>query len=326
MEHRSIGSLSTSVVGLGTNQFGTPACDEATARRVVAEALEAGVTYFDTADEYGRNYLDDTDPSGWGRSEEILGRALADHRDDAVIATKFGVPHAGDPDRGGGGARWVAQAIDESLARLGTDHVDLYQLHVPDPTVPIAETLGALDALVRDGKVREIGCSNLSGAQLEEANTAAAELGLRPFASIQSPLNVLQRATLDDVMPVCERLGVRFIPYYPLASGVLTGKYVRGEDAPAQSRLRDQLSDDQRARILSDRTFDRVEALAAYARERGHTLLELAFGWLLGHPAVPTVIAGAARPGQVAANAAAATWVLTPDEVDDVTRVVTTAA
>ena len=216
----------------------------------------------------------------------------------------------------------MRQALEESLQRLGTDHVDLYQLHIPDPTVPIAETLGALDALVREGKVREIGCSNLTGADLDAANTIALDAGLRPFASIQSPLNVLQRATLDDVMPVCERIGVSFIPYYPLASGVLTGKYARNEAAPSGSRLREQLTDDVRARILSDRTFDRVDALAAYVRERDHTLLELAFGWLLGHAAVATVIAGAAKPGQVAANAAAAGWSMTPEIVDAVTRIV----
>ena len=326
MEQRAIGNLTVSVVGLGTNQLGTSACDETTSTRIVHEAIDAGVTYFDTADEYGRNYFDSNDPSGWGRSEEYLGRALGTRRDDVVIATKFGVQPYGDPERGGASARWVRRAIDESLRRLGTDRVDLYQLHIPDPTVPIVETLGALDTLVRAGKVREIGCSNLSGAELEAANVAAADAGLRPFASIQSPLNVIQRAMLDDVMPVCERTGVAFVPYYPLASGILTGKYVRGAPAPEGSRIREQLSDDVRARILSDRTFDRVEALDAFAQARDHTLLELAFGWLLGHPAVATVIAGAARPGQVAANAQAASWAMTPDEVAAVNRIVAEAA
>ena len=322
MEQRAIGSLSVSVIGLGTNQLGTQACDEATSRRVVHEALDAGVTYFDTADEYGRNYSDPNDPSGWGRCEEYLGRALGTRRDDVVVATKFGVQPYGDPARGGASARWARQSLEESLQRLGTDHVDLYQLHIPDPTVPIAETLAALDALVRDGKVLEVGCSNLSGAELDAANTIAIDAGLRPFASIQSPLNVIQRAMLDDVMPVCERIGVTFIPYYPLASGILTGKYVRNQPPPSGSRMREQLTDDVRSRILSDRTFDRVEALDQFARERGHTMLELAFGWLLGHAAVATVIAGAAKPGQVAANAAATGWSMTPDEVDRVTQVV----
>jgi aryl-alcohol dehydrogenase-like predicted oxidoreductase len=326
MEQRTIGNLSVSVIGLGTNQLGTQACDEATSRRVVHEALDAGVTYFDTADEYGRNYSDPNDPIGWGRCEEYLGRALGSRRDDVVVATKFGVQPFGDPERGGASARWVRQALEESLQRLGTDHIDVYQLHIPDPTVPIEETLRALDALVQDGKVLEIGCSNLSGEELDAANAIAVGAGLRPFASIQSPLNVIQRAMLDDVMPVCERIGVSFIPYYPLASGILTGKYARNEIPPPGTRMREQLTDDVRARILSDRTFDRVEALDRFARERGHSLLELAFGWLLGHPAVSTVIAGAAKPGQVAANAAATGWSMTPEEVDAVTEVVQQAA
>ena len=320
-----IGQLSVSVVGLGTNQLGTPACDEATSTRVVHEALDAGIAYFDTADEYGRRYFDPTDTEGWGRAEEYLGRALGKRRDDVVIATKFGVRPPGDSDRGGAGARWAARALEDSLRRLGTDHVDLYQLHVPDATVPIEETLGALDKMVRDGKVREVGCCNLSGEELALADTVANEAGLRPFASIQNPLNVIQRGALDDVMPVCERLGVAFIPYYPLASGVLTGKYRRGEPLPAGSRMRDQLDDDTRGHVLSDRTFARVEALDAFASARGHTLLELAFGWLLGHPAVATVIAGAAKPGQVSANAAAAGWRMTPEEVEDATRTVQAA-
>jgi hypothetical protein len=185
---------------LGTNQLGTAACDEASSTRIVNEAIDAGITYFDTADEYGRNYHDPNDPRGWGRCEEYLGRALGARRDDVVIATKFGVQPYGDPERGGASARWVNQALDESLRRLGTDHVDLYQLHIPDPTVPIDETLGALNSLVHAGKVREIGCSNLTGAALEAANTIAVEAGLRPFVSIQSPLNVIQRASLDDVI------------------------------------------------------------------------------------------------------------------------------
>lgn len=322
MEQRTIGTLSVSVVGLGTNQLGTRACDEAASARIVSEAIDAGITYFDTADEYGRNYFDSTDTGGWGRSEEYLGRALRGRRDDVVIATKFGVQPYGDPERGGASARWAKLALEESLQRLGTDRIDLYQLHIPDPTVPIAETLAALDAMVRAGTVREIGCSNLTAAELEAANEIAVDAGLRPFVSIQSPLNVIQRATLDDVMPVCERIGVSFIPYYPLASGILTGKYTRHQPPPAGSRMREQLTDDVRDRILSDRTFNRVEALDAFARERGHTLLELAFGWLLGHPAVATVIAGAANPGQVTANAAAAGWQMTPDDVITITQVV----
>jgi aryl-alcohol dehydrogenase-like predicted oxidoreductase len=322
VEQRTIGSLTVSVVGLGTNQLGTRACDEATSRRIVDEAIDAGVLYFDTADEYGREYTALDDPTGWGHTEEVLGRALGRRRDQVVIAGKFGVRRPGDPERGGPGARWVKRAVEESLARLGTDRIDLYQLHVPDPTVPIDETLGALDDLLHAGKVLEIGCSNLSGAELEHATTVARERALPRFAGIQSPLNLIQRGALDDVMPVCERHDIAFIPYYPLASGMLTGKYRRGEEAPPGTRIREQLSDDERARILSDRTFARLDALTSFAEARGHTLLELAFGWLLGHPAVATVIAGAAKPGQVTANAQAAAWVLTPEEVAEATRVV----
>jgi aryl-alcohol dehydrogenase-like predicted oxidoreductase len=322
METRRIGGLTVSAVGLGTNQLGTRECDEASSARIVSEALDAGITYFDTADEYGRNYFDENDPSGWGRTEEYLGRALGARRDDVVIASKFGVRPYGDAERGGASAQWAKRALEDSLRRLGTDHLDLYQLHIPDPTVPIAETLGAMDAMVREGKVREIGCSNLSGRELEDANAVATEAGLTPFASIQSPLNLIQRGALADIMPVCERIGVSFIPYYPLASGILTGKYRRDRPAPTGSRISEQLDDATRRRILSGRTFDRIEALDAFARDRGHTLLELAIGWLLGHAAVPTVIAGAAKPGQATANAAAASWRLTPEEVSDATRVV----
>ncbi len=228
MEHRRIGQLSASVVGMGCNQLGT-ACDQALTAQIVGEALDAGVNYFDTADEYGRDYSDPNDVDGWGLSEEYLGRALKHHRDEAVIASKFGIPPPGDSSGGGGGAQWIGIAVEASLRRLGTDHIDLYQLHVPDPSVPIGETLEALNGLVRSGKIREIGCCNLSGVELEEAATVAEQAGLAPFASVQSPLNVIQRATLDDVMPACERLGMAFIPYYPLASGMLTGKYRRGE-------------------------------------------------------------------------------------------------
>jgi aryl-alcohol dehydrogenase-like predicted oxidoreductase len=213
-------------------------------------------------------------------------------------------------------------AVEGSLRRLGTDHIDLYQLHVPDLSVPISETLVALNRLMQAGKVREIGCCNLSGAELDEAAAVAADAGLRPFVSVQSPLNVIQRATLADVMPACERLGIGFIPYYPLASGMLTGKYHRGQRPAAGTRLTDQLDADAQARMFSDRSFDRLEALEAFAADRGHTLLELAFGWLLGFPQVATVIAGAAKLGQVAANAGAAGWQLSPDEHAEVVQVV----
>jgi aryl-alcohol dehydrogenase-like predicted oxidoreductase len=322
---RTIGCLSVSEVGLGCNQLGTAFCDDPTGTRVVGEAFDAGITYFDTADEYGANYADHDDPTGWGHSEEVLGKALAAHRDEVVIGSKFGVHPHGTAEGGGGSARWATTALEASLRRLGTDHIDLYQTHFPDPSVPVDETLGALDAMVREGKVREIGCCNFSGAGLDAAAAAAAAGALRPFASIQSPLNLIQRASLDDVMPACEGLGMSFIPYYPLASGMLTGKYRRGQPAPAATRLSEQLSPEARGRLLSERTFARLEALEAFAEARGHTLLELAFAWLLGHPAVATVIAGAARPGQAGANAAAAAWQLTPEEVEEATQAVQAA-
>ena len=326
MEQRRIGSLHASVVGLGCNQFGTKSCDEDTSTQVIGEALDAGITYFDTADEYGAAYFDPDDPSGWGRSEEILGAALRSRRDEVVIATKFGVHPHGDAERGGASARWARRAVEDSLRRLGTDRIDLYQLHFPDPSVPVDETLAALDELVTAGKVREIGCCNFSAAQLEEAADVAVAAGHHPFVSLQSALNLFQRGALDDVLPACERLGVAFIPYYPLASGMLTGKYRRGEPIPDNTRLSEQVTEDARARLFSDRTFARLEALEAFAQARGHTLLELAFAWLLAQPSVATVIAGAAKPGQAAANAGAAGWHLTPDDAAAAVQAIVDAA
>lgn len=326
MEQRRIGELAVSVVGLGCNQLGTAFCDEATTGRIVGEALDAGITYFDTADEYGANYSDHDDPAGWGRSEELLGRALGKRRDQVVIGSKFGVRPHGQLEGGGASARWARTALEATLRRLGTDHVDLYQVHFPDPAVPVEETLEVLDQLVRAGKVREIGCCNFTGGALEEAARVAAVGGWRPFASVQSPLNLIQRATLEEVMPTADRLDMAFIPYYPLASGMLTGKYRRGQPPPPASRLADQVGDDVRSRLLSDRSFARLEALEALAAEHGRSLLELAVGWLLGHANVATVIAGAAKPGQAAANAAAAGWRLTPEQVARATSVVAGAA
>lgn len=324
-----------SVVGLGCNQLGTAACDAPTAERVVRQAFDAGINLFDTSDEYGRDYANPSNSEGWGRSEEILGRALRGVRDDVVIATKFGpfgpLEHPGLGDlmgqpRSEAGRRGIVIAVEESLRRLGTDRIDLYQLHFPDPRFPIDETLAALDALVAAGKVREIGTSNFSGAELRAAHHVAHEQALRPFASMQGELNLMRRAALDDVMPACEELGVAFIPYFPLASGVLTGKYHRGEAPPPGARLADQVDDALRARLLSERTFARLDALSAFADDHGHSLLELAFAWLLGHPAVASVIAGASKPGQPKANAAAAGWKLSREEVEQVTRAVEAAA
>ena len=314
METRSIGVLSTSVVGLGCNQLGTAACDEATSLQVVGEAVDAGITFFDVADEYGMNYADPNDPEGWGRSEEILGQALKAHRDQVLIATKFGIPPHGDTEgRGGGSARWARLAIDDSLRRLQTDYIDLYQLHMPDATVPVEETLEALHEMVEAGKVREIGCCNRNGQSLRDAATVATAAGVPPFKSAQSALNLFRRNALEDEIPACQELGMAFIPYYPLASGMLTGKY-RRDARPSGTRLADQVTPEAQARLFSEKTFARLDALEAFARERDHTLLELAVAWLLAQPTVATVIAGAAKPGQAAANAAAAQWRLTPED------------
>jgi aryl-alcohol dehydrogenase-like predicted oxidoreductase len=326
MRYRELGGMSVSVVGMGCNQLGV-SCDSDGAVALVHEAVAAGVNYFDVADEYGRRYWDPTDPT-WGLAEECLGRALRGGRDDVVIATKFGVRPPTRPELGGASAGWITTAIEESLRRLDTDYVDLYQLHVPDPTVPIADTLEALDNLISAGKVRAIGCSNLSVSQLEEAERIASEMGTARFVSIQARLNILSRDTLADIMPACHRLGIRFIPYFPLARGVLTGKYGRDRPTPTYARLfayelgndpeRTPAGYETRDQVLTERTFDRLEALETYAAQRGHSLVELAFAWLLAFPPVATVIAGVARPGQAISNASSGDWQLTPEEVDEV--------
>jgi aryl-alcohol dehydrogenase-like predicted oxidoreductase len=341
--------MSVSVIGMGCNQLGVT-CDADGARLLVDEAVDAGITYFDVADEYGRRYWDMTDPA-WGVAEEHLGRALRGKRDRVLVATKFGVRPPTRLHLGGASPEWIATAIDDSLRRLDTDYVDVYQLHLPDPTVPIAETLVALDTLVRMGKVRAIGCSNLQADQLVEADRVASELGTAHFVSNQGRLNLFSREALVDIMPTCEQLEMKFIPYYPLARGVLTGKYGRNEPVPPDTRLSlydvvdvpvsvasatpwlvaqgggTQLhtrlpvkaSQKTREQALTAQTFDRLEALASYAAAHGHSLLELAFGWLLAFPAVSTVIAGVARPGQATANANATGWAFTRDEFDEVT-------
>ena len=329
MEQRPLGVLSVSVIGLGCNQLGTGACDEATGIRVVREAFDAGITFFDTSDEYGRDYANPSDLTGWGGSELVLGKALRGIRDEIVLATKFGPYGPMDLEavskiepRSRADRKGVRIAVEECLSRLATDRIDLFQLHAPDLGVPLDETLGALDELVAEGKVREIGCSNFDGPGLVEAATLASAGGHRSFASTQSALNLLSRRALADQLPACEQLGMSFIPDIPLASGVLTGKYRRGEAAAPGTRIADQLSEDLQQRMLSEKAFDRVEALSGWAQDHGHTVLELAFAWLLGHAPVATVIAGAAKPGQAASNAAAGNWVLTPDEVAEVTAVV----
>jgi len=294
METRKIGSLDVSVVGLGCNNFGRRV-DEAGTRAVVDAALDAGVTFLDTADIYG-----DT------RSETFLGRILAGRRDRVVLATKFGMEVA--PDKVGAAPGYVRRAIHDSLQRLATDRIDLYQLHEPDPKVPIADTLAVLDELVREGLVREIGCSNFSAQQQREAADAVAG-GAARFVSVQNELSLLERSDEADGLAGAAANGLAYIPYFPLASGVLTGKYRRGEPPPEGTRLAHYKE------RVSDEEFDRVDAFARFAEERGHSLLELAFGWLLSHEHVASVIAGATRPDQVEANMASAAWRLTAEEM-----------
>ena len=299
MDTRRIGSLRVSVVGLGCNNFGRR-LDEDRTTAVVHAALDAGITLFDTADIYG-----DT------RSEEFLGRALGPRRDDVVVATKFGMPV--DEKRRGAKPEYVRQAIEDSLRRLKTDCIDLYQLHQPDPEVPIEDTLGALDDLVKAGKVREIGCSNFSADQLRAAE-AAVHTGAARFVSVQNEYSLLHRDPEKDVIPACVRAGIAFIPYFPLASGLLTGKYRRGRPAPEGSRLQSRWGDEP----FTDENLALVESLLTYATSRGHTLLELAVSWLAVQPAVASVIAGATSPQQVKANAAAAGWRLTEAELTEI--------
>ncbi|HXZ84429.1 MAG TPA: aldo/keto reductase [Myxococcota bacterium] len=302
MESKPLGrsGLRVSVVGLGCNNFGQR-CDQAQTRAVVAKALDLGVTLFDTADVYG----------GGGVSEEYLGKALENRRRDVIVATKFGMPMGEGPLRRGGSRRWVMQAAEDSLRRLGTDTIDLYQIHFPDAGTPIEETLRALDDLVRQGKVRYVGCSNFAGWQVVEAAWTARSAGLAQFVSAQNFYNLLERNVERELVPACNAYGLGVLPYFPLASGLLTGKYQRGAAAPEGTRL----STPRFKGALSDRNFDKVEKLAAFAAEAGHSLLELAIGWLASQPHVPSVIAGATRPEQVEANVRAAEWKLSAAEL-----------
>jgi aryl-alcohol dehydrogenase-like predicted oxidoreductase len=283
---RSIGSLTVSVVGVGCNNFGAR-LDEVRTGEVVAAALDAGITLFDTADTYGDQ-----------QSEEFLGRSLGARRDDVVVATKFGVRV---PAGAGAAPEYVRRACEASLRRLGTDRIDLYQLHAPDDTVPIADTLGALHELVTAGKVLEIGCSNFSAAQLAEAESAAADRAR--FRSVQNQYSLLWRAPEDDgVLAACASYDLALLPYYPLANGLLTGKVVRGEPPPAGTRLA-ALPVERRGHWLSDELLDRVESIREVGDAHGVSMLSLAFSWLLSNEAVASVIAGASSPEQVRANA-----------------------
>ena len=288
--------LNASIVGLGCNNFGRRADLDAT-RAVVDAALEEGVTFFDTADIYGR-----------GQSEEYLGEVLQGRRDQVVLATKFGMD-MGD-GRGPRGSRdYILHAIDASLARLRTDRVDYYWYHRPDEVTPIRETLETLHQLVQAGKVRAIGASNFDGDQLREAAAVAEEHGLTPFTAVQNDYSLLVRDAEREVLPACVELGIGFVPFFPLASGLLTGKYRRGEAAPNGTRLAG------REEVATDAQFDLIEALQGYADERGVPMTDVAIGALLAHDAVASVIAGATKPDQVRTNAAAGRWAPTEDDL-----------
>jgi aryl-alcohol dehydrogenase-like predicted oxidoreductase len=289
--------LRVSRVGLGCNNFGSRIDVERT-RSVVETALDVGITFFDTAEVYG----------GGGGSERMLGEILEGRREGVVIATKFGW----EPERGRGSADVVRSSIEGSLERLRTDYVDLYYLHKPDPETPIGETLEALGELVEQGKVRALGCSNFSAEQLAEANRVADELGTPRFVAVQNEYSLLERRDDAGVLPLCCGEDIAYVPYFPLASGLLTGKYRRGESAPEGTRLA--------GRELDDERLARVEALRAFAEERGRTILELAIGALASTPGITSIIAGATSPEQVRANAAAAAWRLDADELAELAR------
>jgi aryl-alcohol dehydrogenase-like predicted oxidoreductase len=305
MRYRRLGrsGLAVSVLGIGCNNFGGR-IDAARSAEVVGAALDHGVTLFDTADVYGASP---------GASEEALGAALGKRRDEAVIATKFGMDTRGanGPDWGAlGGRRYIVRAAEASLRRLGTDYIDLYQIHRPDPATPIEETLAALDDLVRAGKVRYLGHSNFTGWQTADADWTARTGHLTPFVSAQNRYSLLHREIEADLVPALERFGLGLLPFFPLEMGLLTGKYARGDAAPPGSRLAREGFD----RVLADAPWDRIERLAAFAAERGVDLLAVAIGGLAAKPSVAGVIAGATSAGQVAANVAAAAWVPTADD------------
>jgi aryl-alcohol dehydrogenase-like predicted oxidoreductase len=301
MEHRALGEsgLRVSVVGLGCNNFGRR-IDLDQTRAVVHAALDVGITLFDTADIYGE-------------SEDFFGEVLGSARGDIVLATKFGMDMRGSlgPDWSARGSRrYIRKAIESSLRRLRTDWIDLYQLHAPDPSTPIEETLAALHELVDEGKVRYVGCSNFAGWQLADADWTARAGGHPRFISAQNHYSLVERGAEAELVPACQRFGVGILPFYPLANGLLSGKYRRGEQAPEGSRLA------SRPEWLSDERFDQVEALAAYAEERGRSLLDVAIGGLAAQRQVASVIAGATKPEQVRANVAAGEWVPSPEDLE----------
>jgi aryl-alcohol dehydrogenase-like predicted oxidoreductase len=309
MKIRNLGrsGLQVPLVGLGCNNFGGR-LDLAATRKVVHRALDLGITLFDTADIYGER----------GRSEEYLGESLGERRKDIVLATKFGMPMDDAGTHKGASRRYILCAVEASLKRLKTDWIDLYQLHQPDPLTPIEETLRALDDLIRQGKVRYIGCSNLPAWQVVEALWTAEHAGLDRFVSCQDEYSLVVREPERELIPMMQRFGLGLLPYFPLASGLLTGKYKRNAPMPAGARLTatQRLAD----RYLTEANRAMVERLEEFCVRRGRSLLELAFAWLAARPGVASVIAGATSPEQVEANVRAVEWNLTPEDVAEVDR------
>ena len=314
MEYRNLGGseLKVSEVGLGGDTFGRDIDEQATIA-IINHALDIGINYIDTADAYG-----------WGgRSEELIGKAVKGKRSQFIIATKFGVGVSEDAPQGtlkeGLGSRdYVMKAVDASLKRLDTDYIDLYQLHHPDPTTPIEETLRALDELVRSGKVRYIGCSNFASWELCEALWVAEMAGLNSFISIEPRYNLLDRDIEGELVPCCQAYNIGVIPWYPLAAGFLTGKYRRGEEIPSGTRF--STNPRMYGRMLNDANFDKLDKLTEFASEQGHSVAELAIAWLVSHPWVSTVIAGVTKTEQVSANVTAANWKLTTDEMAELDK------
>ncbi|HSU91144.1 MAG TPA: aldo/keto reductase, partial [Sporolactobacillaceae bacterium] len=307
MEYRNLGNsgLKVSAVGLGCNNFGMRNDTEQT-RAIVHRSLDEGITLFDTADIYGNR----------GASEEMLGKALGERRRDAVVATKFGMAMGDGPYLRGGSRRYVIAAAEASLKRLGTDYIDLYQIHQPDPETPQQETLEALNDLVRAGKVRYIGSSNFAAWQAVDAHWISRANGLASYVSAQNQYNLLDRRIERELVPACRQFGVGILPYFPLASGFLTGKYRRGAEPPKGTRL--SLIKRMADQTLTDENFAKLERLDKFARDHNHTLLELAVGWLASQPQVSSVISGATSPEQVTDNVKAGNWKLTSEELAEV--------
>ena len=302
MEYRYLGhsGLQVSVVGLGCNNFGGRT-DEAQSVEVVNTAIDLGINLFDTSDSYGNR----------GGSEEILGRALKGKRRDVIIASKFSSPMGEGPHWSGGSRRYIHDAVDASLRRLGTDYIDVYQYHFPDPHTPLEETLRALDDLVRDGKVRYIGNSNFTPSQVVEAAWIAKTEHLTPFISAQNQYNLLERSIEKELVPVCARYGLGILPFFPLASGFLTGKHRPGQPAQEGTRLAGPMGQ----RILTEGNYETLQKLEAIAERAGHTMLELAMSWLAQQPQISSVIAGATKPEQVKSNVESVNWKLTPEDL-----------